>query len=885
MNSQRKNSDLKLIRTLIESQPYQRLEILNKNLDLLDDRLQQAIQELEQELMEYGDIKTANLLKDIAAEILCQQVLTAITSEFGEQKTAQLLSQHLAIINRNGFYNYLRTFIGFRLEQESLASQEIVVLSIVDLLIYRLPKIIGNCLNSPDGEIIVQLINSKINIAVYESILNVFHQDVDPELWAGFNNDLGNAYLQRLDGNFDNNLDAAVAFYHQALEVLNPNDYLKKWAITNNNLACVYLKRKLDDSERNLHIAIDYCQVVLAKINQEFPIEWGDAHCYLGEAYLNSKNPEIAMTHYQNALQVFTKEDYPDDWARITFDMAYSYTKRKNIDRNINLEMAIKLYQDSLQIYTYEKYPSKWAKVNSYLGDIFLDLSRFKEAILYYQNALQVFTEVNNSEQWARTNLNLGVAYYKSSEFSIENIQKIKKYYENALKVFNLYPDDYAQAIVLAQNNLSVIQSHKWSDNPEDSTEKSIKDLEGILKTLTKESSPHDWANTHLNLGSIYLFRNQGDRADNLEKAKEHYQQSLEIFNASDCPQEWALSQYGLGMVFRNRILGDINKNLELAIYHFNQALTIQSITNFPEDYATTQHNLAKTYRQRISGNKSENLGLAVEHFNNALLVRTRDTYPQRWAVTQHQIGFVYFDRYYYEQKPEDLVKAIECWESELEVLKKEQFPDDAGRAEGALAQALIKLYLKVGRSKNWEKALIHVNNHLDIFKKEISPRDYIEGLDIKSKVYLAARRWQEAYDNLKEAIKCIEELRIITVAGDEAKQKLAEKHFAQYVQMVKVCLELNNCTTALEYVERSKARNLVELLANKDIFPKFDLYHNSEIYETHCQELKQLRRQIPAIQRNLAELEREIAELEREIQKFEDKGHKDLEQKQAELA
>ena len=74
---------------------------------------------------------------------------------------------------------------------------------------------------------------------------------------------------------------------------------------------------------------------------------------------------------------------------------------------------------------------------------------------------------------------------------------------------------------------------------------------------------------------------------------------------------------------------------------------------------------------------------------------------------------------------------------------------------------------------------------------------------------------------------------------------------------MLETCLELAKnerqyYNQAIEYVERSKARNLVELVANKDIYPKRDSYPNTEIYQTHCQQLKQLRRQIPAIQREL---------------------------------
>jgi CHAT domain-containing protein len=63
---------------------------------------------------------------------------------------------------------------------------------------------------------------------------------------------------------------------------------------------------------------------------------------------------------------------------------------------------------------------------------------------------------------------------------------------------------------------------------------------------------------------------------------------------------------------------------------------------------------------------------------------------------------------------------------------------------------------------------------------------------------------------------------------------------------MVEVCIELQRYTAAIEYAERSKARNLVELLATRDLYPKGD------IPETVINELSRLRREIDAEQRRV---------------------------------
>lgn len=63
---------------------------------------------------------------------------------------------------------------------------------------------------------------------------------------------------------------------------------------------------------------------------------------------------------------------------------------------------------------------------------------------------------------------------------------------------------------------------------------------------------------------------------------------------------------------------------------------------------------------------------------------------------------------------------------------------------------------------------------------------------------------------------------------------------------MVEVCIELKNYTAAIEYADRSKARNLVELFVNREIKPK------GNIPETILNELSRLHREIEAEKRQL---------------------------------
>jgi CHAT domain-containing protein len=556
----------------------------------------------------------------------------------------------------------------------------------------------------------------------------------------------------------------------------------------------------------------------------------------------NASKQEIAIAGYESILQAMSKnsqaflqwaiqedirlgkipetilEDFikDEEWAEIQYKLGDSYSVRIRGEKADNLKKSIACYKQALKVYTYEYFPV----------------------------------------EWATTNLNLGANYANYHQGNrAENVKEAIACFENSLQVFT--PEDFPKEWAIARNNLAPFRP-TFSDGSVKTSEQEIQELEKIIETLSPESFPEEWANSQLILGNIYLFRIPGDRAENLEKAIEFYQKALQVFTREAFPREWAAVQYGLGMVFRNRIVGNPEDNIEQAIRYFQEALQVDTTQKLPdqkgfsEQWARTQHNLAKAYRERRRGNPLENIEKAIQCFNNALLVRTPKDFPQQWAVTQHQLGGLYWKKYFFqkyflgETKTEDLITAISSYENALKVLNHQDFPDDWARTQGGLSDAYTALYLERGRTENWQKAVASAENHLQVFTRESSPRDHVEGLSALNKAYLAARRFRNAYDTLKRAIDTVELLRGEIVSGDTVKQKLAERWNELYQHMVEVCLERakkepDYKVKAIEYVERSKARNLVELLATRDLYPK------GNIGEDVLKELNRLRREIAA--------------------------------------
>ncbi|MGL4501582.1 MAG: CHAT domain-containing protein, partial [Planktothrix sp.] len=204
-----------------------------------------------------------------------------------------------------------------------------------------------------------------------------------------------------------------------------------------------------------------------------------------------------------------------------------------------------------------------------------------------------------------------------------------------------------------------------------------------------------------------------------------------------------------------------------------------------------TQVGLGSAYRVSIQGKTAENIENAINCYTEALSVLTRKAFPQYWATTKMNLGNAYGDRTQ-GKKAENIANAIACYTEALSVYTRKAFPQDHA-----------KTAFNLGR------------------------------------VYQDSQQWQLAYDTFADAINTVETLRSQIFSGEEAKQKLAQEWNQLYRRMVEVCIELKHYEKAIEYVERSKAQNLVEVLAIRDLYPK------GKIPDVVRSELERLRQEI----------------------------------------
>ncbi|MDY6976381.1 MAG: tetratricopeptide repeat protein [Pseudomonadota bacterium] len=199
-----------------------------------------------------------------------------------------------------------------------------------------------------------------------------------------------------------------------------------------------------------------------------------------------------------------------------------------------------------------------------------------------------------------------------------------------------------------------------------------------------------------------------------------------------------------------------------------------------PNDYqknealATLLNSLAIDIVEFPLGSRANNLEIAIACFQAALEVYTREAFPKDWAMTQNNLGNAYSDRIKGE-RGDNIEGAIACYQAALEVRTREAFPQ---------------------------------NNAETLFNLGVA--------------YRYASQLENARNTFAEAIDTVEEIRTGIVLGGEAdRQKLAEEWQKLYRNTVEVSLKLEDSAAALEYAERSKARNLVELFAATRLKPE----------------------------------------------------------------
>ncbi len=318
-------------------------------------------------------------------------------------------------------------------------------------------------------------------------------------------------------------------------------------------------------------------------------------------------------------------------------------------DRRLNLELSIAVYSLALQVYTREAFPQNWAMIQNNLGHAYGARLRgeraenLEKAITAYELAFQVFTREAFSEQWAATQNNLGNAYgIRLRGERAENIEKAITAYELALRVRTrqTFPDQWAAT----QNNLGAAYSERLRGERAENIEKAIAAYELALQIYTREAFPEKWAAAQNNLGHAYGARLRGERSENIEKAIIAYQLALQVCTRQAFPQDWAMTQKNLaGTLVQYAPLTDNFVDLDTAITLLESVLEVSALGS--STFIKTQIFLGNALSRRYEHSQnSTDLEQSLQAYKTALDAISPEHYDrkkisQALPITQSVLG------------------------------------------------------------------------------------------------------------------------------------------------------------------------------------------------------------------------------------------------------
>jgi tetratricopeptide (TPR) repeat protein len=303
------------------------------------------------------------------------------------------------------------------------------------------------------------------------------------------------------------------------------------------------------DLEKTVKVIVLY--ILLLTSYKEITVASAPFHDNLGVAFNllttgdREANLRQAIKHHKAALQKYTREAFPREWAMAQDNLGLAYRNLPGGDREANLRQAIEHHRAALQVRTREAFPIEWARTFNNLGMVYHALpggnweGNQRRAIRCYEAALQVRTREAFPKEWAMTKDNLGIVYSDLIGAGLEpNQGQAIKCHEEALQVRTR--DTHPMGWVTSLGNLGRAYAQLPGENREANIRKAIKCFKEVLQVLTQENYPVEWAKTQENLGSLYILLPGGDRKENLLQAITYYEAALQVRTQEAFPVEWA---------------------------------------------------------------------------------------------------------------------------------------------------------------------------------------------------------------------------------------------------------------------------------------------------------------------------------------------------------
>ncbi|WRH68278.1 MAG: CHAT domain-containing protein [Planktothrix sp. GU0601_MAG3] len=354
--------------------------------------------------------------------------------------------------------------------------------------------------------------------------------------------------------------------------------------------------------------------------------------------------------------------------------------------------------------------------------------------------------------------------------------------------------------------------------------------------------TPEGRAQTLTNLGNArYTQAEMGiNPAANLDSAIASYDEAAGIMRGLELDKDLSGTLNNLGNARLTQAEMGINPaaNLDSAIAAYDEAAGIRRGLKLDEDLSGTLTNLgnARNTQAEMGINPAANLESAIAAYDEAAEIRRRLKLDKDLSTTLTNLGSARKNQANMGINPAtNLDSAIAAYDEAAEIRRRLKLEKDLSSTLNNLGVArLTQAQMGINPAANLDSAIASYDQAAGIMRRLGLARDLATTLNNFGFAYQAQSRLagnsstqtqqalENAYRSFQEALERVEYLRGEIGADSEGyKRNFNEEWNKVYLGMVEVCLELGRYQDAIEYVDRSKARNLVELIATRDVYPK----------------------------------------------------------------
>jgi tetratricopeptide (TPR) repeat protein len=210
-----------------------------------------------------------------------------------------------------------------------------------------------------------------------------------------------------------------------------------------------------------------------------------------------AENIDLAIDHCNQALEVRTREAFPEDWAGTQNNLALAYRNRIRGDRAENLDRAIEHYNQALDVMTLERFPANHRLTLRNLGNLYFIDQSWENALADYNGAIEAgnavlaeaHTEVGRKAEVGETSM-----LYARSAYCLLKLEQIDK---AILRLEEGKTRLLTEALALADadlNMLSITQKQAMSE---------VREAVRLLEAEMRLSSDAPGRRTDVELGEL----------------------------------------------------------------------------------------------------------------------------------------------------------------------------------------------------------------------------------------------------------------------------------------------------------------------------------------------------------------------------------------------